>query len=266
MSRKGKIKIFSIIGIIAVILTGIIVAIIMIPKIKCENAKEEIAQQIERNIEEAKKDGDFSDYLDIEDVKFDVTEVFKHNGNYYVRIKLEGTTDKYLTETELELASWDMQHLVREDFQTDLGEISPYGMGSEITSIINGEVIHQDKKELYSGVTFWPALIILLPLALLLIGWPYFKEKIEKAQLEEEIKRKAEMEALRATMTDSEWYQYLSKILGTHLSAPNHADGVKCPNCGEYNAERLSTHNSIGQVALNNIGKSYKCHSCGHSW
>ena len=118
-------------------------------------------------------------------------------------------------------------------------------MGCESTTIINGKIIHQDEKD-YSGVTFWPVLIILLPLALFLIGWPYFKEKIEKAQLEEKIKRKAEMEALRATMTDREWIEYCTKILGTHLSAPNHAGGVKCPNCGEYNAERLSTHNSIG--------------------
>lgn len=248
----------------------------------CGNVNEDVEKAIITECDKYVAEYDYDDTVlyTVENISYEIREIKKYDEEYFVDI----LWNIEISDSAIKEDAWNEDWIGKVYSVLTLADITVDGRKIEITHAdkyvddsvsvcvnggneVTGDSRYENKIPRYTGTTSKVVvLIILVPLILILIGWPYFKKKIEKAQREEEEKRKAEMEALRATMTDSEWYQYLSKILGTHLSAPNHADGVKCPNCGEYNAERLSTHNSIGQVALNNIGKSYKCHSCGHSW
>ncbi|MGL6218680.1 MAG: hypothetical protein ACRC36_11635 [Lacrimispora sphenoides] len=47
--------------------------------------------------------------------------------------------------------------------------------------------------------------------------------------------------------------------------------GIKCPNCGQVNVEKISTTSraiSVGITGLasDKIGKTYKCPKCGNMW
>lgn len=47
--------------------------------------------------------------------------------------------------------------------------------------------------------------------------------------------------------------------------------GYKCPNCGKYGGQKISTTSRIVGLATlgvlsSNVGKTYKCKHCGYKW
>ena len=48
-------------------------------------------------------------------------------------------------------------------------------------------------------------------------------------------------------------------------------NGYKCPNCGQYGGQKISTTSRIVGLATlgvlsSNVGKTYKCKHCGYKW
>jgi len=125
-------------------------------KQELELVKQEVSEEIKRNMEKAVAEGNFSDYLEPSEVSFVVKDVYKEDVlRYAVKIVFIAKTDKKLNDIQMKEAARDMESLFRE-FKTVWGKwvtvCSQRGNGG-IVSVINGKVVEQVTKNGESDIT-----------------------------------------------------------------------------------------------------------------
>lgn len=119
-------------------------------KQEIELVRQEVNEQIKRNMKKAVKEGTFSDYLEPSQVSFVVKDVWKEDVvRYAVKIIFIAKTDGKLNEIQMKEAAGDMASLFRE-FTTDWGKrvtASSRGRNGGIVTVINGKVIGQKEED-----------------------------------------------------------------------------------------------------------------------
>lgn len=111
-----------------------------------------VSDTIDSNIEKRKSSGNFSKYINIDDVSYEITKVIKDDGEYVVTIIFKATTEKYLSDTQKSLACYSMEELFRPCYYNDkkidiIGSDSRYGETyHHVSSWINGVEIHSMTK------------------------------------------------------------------------------------------------------------------------
>ncbi|MDE6606133.1 MAG: hypothetical protein K2K54_00015 [Lachnospiraceae bacterium] len=111
-----------------------------------EMVRQEVNEQIKRNMEKAAEEGNFSNYLEPSEVSFVVKNVCKEDVlKYVVKVIFIAKTDRELSDIEMKEAAGDIAGLFQE-FKTVWGKRvttdSQRGNGG-IVSVINGKVIDQ---------------------------------------------------------------------------------------------------------------------------
>ena len=155
------------IGFISACFAGILILLIIVraavsgetrgEKQEIELVRQEVNEQIKRNMKKAVEEGNFSDYLEPSEVSFVVKDVWKEDVvRYAVKIIFIAKTDRKLNEIQMREAAGDMESLFRE-FTTDWGKrvtAGSRGRKGGIVTVINGKVIGQ-KEEDVSELLFY---------------------------------------------------------------------------------------------------------------
>ena len=115
-----------------------------------ELVRQEVNEQIKRNMERAVEEGSFSEYLEPSEVSFVIKNVCKEDVlKYVVKVIFIAKTDRKLSDIEMKEAARDMESLFQE-FKTVWGKRvsadSQRGNGG-IVSVINGKVVDQKMEE-----------------------------------------------------------------------------------------------------------------------
>lgn len=67
-----------------------------------------------------------------------------------------------------------------------------------------------------------------------------------------------------------EWSEESARVFNRGLQ--NSGSSIKCPTCSSYSTRKISGTSKVGKVALfglfgaGDLGKTFKCKSCGYRW